>query len=496
MTECNRVVWLTFEEVVGAVKGATAGDPAVFPDSFTGASTDSRSLSAGSLFVALRGERFDGHAHLAEARSQGAAGAVVDQDVSDPLPQIVVPDTRKALLDLARAIVRKRRSEGGKMVVITGSAGKTTTRELIRRGLSSTGASVVASLANENNEIGVPRTLWGWRQGEPFAVIEVGVRKPGDIDYFGDVVSSDAVVVTTIGPSHLETLKTLEGVWEEKSHLMDTLLPEGMVVLPFDVWERFSLSRQRSMIINKKVRLFLARLTGESSREESLKNNALLNEGNVSLIEGAFEITPMGTFLRATVPGHSFSIGMGLPSPDLAMDMLLAMGVCIGFGLPEQEAAKALEGYQGGSGRMQPLKSRQGVFFLMDHYNANPLSMEAAFSLLSNVRKQEGENGKIYGILGEMLELGDASDHWHRWVGERAAKLDWAGIWYKGGGFDPFREGFTAAGGNPSLLWHLDCRENQSATRYAGIAPGDMVLIKASRGTGLESEFPLLGMES
>lgn len=175
----------------------------------------------------------------------------------------------------------------------------------------------------------------------------------------------------------------------------------------------------------------------------------------MTVLEGSFCLKEAGYFLQGNFSGTDFSIKMEIPSPELAMDMLLAMGVCGVFGTDLFKASEAIGDYKGGSGRMQPLRSKNGILYLLDHYNANPLSMEAAFSLLENYHRGEWSAGKIWGILGEMLELGEDTESWHRYVGQKAARLSWGAIWFKGNYFESFLEGFVSSGGDPSLLHRI-----------------------------------------
>jgi UDP-N-acetylmuramoyl-tripeptide--D-alanyl-D-alanine ligase len=485
---------MTSSEVLEATEGTWCNNVDSCPDDFRGVSTDSRNIKRGDLFLALCGQRFDGHFHLQEAMEKGAAAALVERPMSGMIPQILVKNTQKSMLDLARVILRKRRANGGKMVVLTGSAGKTTTRELIRLGLSSSGEPVLASSGNENNEIGVPLTIWGWKSSEPYAVIEVGVRKRGDIGYFGDVVSSECLVITSIGPSHLETLGTLRGVWEEKSQLIETIRDGGFLILPEDVWKQFATPMQQTLLEKRKIHLVLTRMNGHGVPAAGKDAETSIGHRTMTILEGSFCLRESGYFLQGSFESTDFSIKMEIPSPELAMDMLLAMGVCGVFGTDLCKASEAIGDYKGGSGRMQPLRSKNGILYLLDHYNANPLSMEAAFSLVDNYHRGEWSGGKIWGILGEMLDLGEDSESWHRYVGQKAARLPWGAIWFKGNHFESFLEGFVSSGGNPSLL-HRITGKGDPDDRYRLIAPGDIVLLKASRGTALETEFFHLGLE-
>ncbi|EQD25036.1 MAG: UDP-N-acetylmuramoyl-tripeptide-D-alanyl-D-alanine ligase, partial [Leptospirillum sp. Group IV 'UBA BS'] len=225
--------------------GRLEGDWINRPDSLSGlawinARSDSRTIREREVFVALSGSRTDGHDHLEEARLKGALFAVVQRPVTgSPLPQLLVRDTVLALRDMAALALAAHRSAGHRLVALTGSVGKTTTRELLRRGLMPEGG-VCSSRGNENNEIGVPLTLLSWPGDYRYCVLEVGVRKPGDMDYLAPLLDSDVGIVTAIEPGHLENLGTVEAVWAEKSKLLKAVLPGGSLVLPGQVRRRFA----------------------------------------------------------------------------------------------------------------------------------------------------------------------------------------------------------------------------------------------------------------
>lgn len=346
--------WLDKGSVLRETSAREEG-PALPDDTpFAGVSTDTRDLRPDMLFVALRGDAFDGHDYVGEAFRKGARAALVSRSVEATGPLLIVGDTRLALQGLARAIVRKRFAEGKRLVTLTGTAGKTTTRELLCLVLSAEGRRPHTNRQNWNNEIGVPRTLWEWGEKDGDAVLEVGIRKPGDMDYLSSVLVSDASIVTSVGEGHLETLGSVEGVWKEKSHLLNWVRPGGAIVLPLDLLFRYPAS---PVFRERQRRFFFVELDpdpGDSARgPRSVPEGSTILTGTLRKEEGGKWI------LSGTTGPESFSWKMPSPSSILAMDALLALAAGNALGVSLQEGANHLENFSPLPGRMQEKERRK-----------------------------------------------------------------------------------------------------------------------------------------
>ena len=486
--------WLSVEEVVRETSARVEG-PALRPGTqLSGASTDTRDILPGTLFVALKGDRFDGHDYVGEAFRKGACAALVSFPSKANGPQLVVGDTRLALQGLARAVVRKRMLEGKRLVTLTGTAGKTTTRELLRLVLSEKNVRPHSNRENWNNEIGVPRTLWEWGSTDGDAVLEVGIRKHGDMDYLSSVLLSDAAVITSVGEGHLETLGSVEGVWAEKSRLLAYVRPEGTVVLPLDLLLRF---RSDPIFRESRKRFSFVELSGPKTDGARRRPALPLHS---SLLEASLREDGKGRWvLSGTQGAERFQWELPSPSVLLATDALLALAAGRALGVPLVEGARRLEGFEPLPGRMQEERTPEGALLLLDHYNANPLSIRGGFQWCVDVWKKEqlrvktDRPGKLLAILGDMLELGEDAPRLHREIGSLAAACPFSAIYYKGRFFGPFRDGYCQAGGRPEILSFLGEEHPAKRESFPELSLGDVVLLKGSRGMHLEQEAHVLG---
>ncbi|MGC8528680.1 MAG: UDP-N-acetylmuramoyl-tripeptide--D-alanyl-D-alanine ligase [Leptospirillia bacterium] len=426
------------------------------------AGTDSRTISPGSVFVALRGLRTDGHDHLAQALERGASLAVVERGNPDVnIPQIIVEDTLIALRKMGALVLAAHRKAGHRLISLTGSVGKTTTRELIRAGLPP-GESHCSS-GNENNEIGVPLTLLSWPQTARWCVLEVGIRKPGDMDILTPLLSADTGIVTAIAPVHLETLGTLEGVWKEKSKLLAAVVEGGCRIVPEEIRRR-----------ETKDPLFLdpaRRLLGVSLDQFPEADIS----GELEMLEGKAVLSLRRPPLRLPLPW---------PSRALGWCALMALAALGSEGVDLALAAERISLYRGYSGRMERRRHASGLLLLLDHYNANPVSMSEALEWLSRERGLR-RGARAYAVLGDMLELGAESHTFHREIGERAAMSGVEGVWYRGDQKPAFVEGFLRGGGKEFQIHDSSVFESDL---QAGRGPGpeDVLLVKGSRGMKLE----------
>ena len=439
-------------------------------------STDSRGDLGGALFVPLVGERFDGHAFLETALVAGAAAAVVQSDRLERevamalaerfnVPIWSVADTQLAYQQLGRAW---RRQLAVPVVGVTGSAGKTTTRELIRAALAPLGA-LAASVDNENNDVGVPRTLLRSPLGTRALVVEMAMRGLGEIERLTLCAEPDVAVITNIGTAHIGRLGSREAIARAKCEIALGLRPDGLMVIPAgDPLLETALAR---VWTGRVVRVALA-------DEQAEFNPALPQAERVGSLDPAGDTLTLaeGPVLRLPLEGRHNS-----------RNFLLAVAVAQELGVAPQQLSDLVVELPGGRSRRQTLA---GVEILDETYNASTESMLAALDLLA-----QHPRGRRYAVLGTMLEQGEQSVALHRSVGERAGalaadgRLDGLVIVDAGAEGVAMEEG--AAGRLPSLS-RVATAEAAVEPLLAWLQPGDGVLLKASRGVALEQVLTLL----
>lgn len=456
--------WPASEVAVALNLPAPAGEEVVFPR----VSTDTRTLQAGDLFVALKGARFDAHTMLSEAASAGAAGAVVSHipaDAPRSLHYFVVADTLHALGALAR---HRRDRTAARVVGVVGSNGKTTTKDLLRAALSGT-YEVHATQGNLNNQIGVPLTLLAAPEEAEVLVVEMGTNEPGEIAILSSIVRPDYVVVTSIGEEHLEKLGSLEGVLEEELSALRGLGPEGMA---FVAEEPEALPRRaREILSPDRVRVAGVGPTAQ-----------LRPDGGADGIE----VLPDGT-TRWSWRGHA--VHLPIPGRFNVRNALLALGVAVELKVSEAEAVRGIGEVT--SARLRGEWQRIGSLrVLADCYNSNPPSVREAIELLASLPAE----GPKVAVLGTMREMGVHTEALHRQVAERV--LDRLGkgidVVVATGAFVAAFDG--VAPGDGRIIRCIDPVEAYHA--LAGRLNGDeTILLKASRGEALERWLPLLRKE-
>ena len=416
--------------------------------------TDSRQLQAGDFFVPLVGERFDGHHFLAQLPEHKVQAAVVSRSWTEPLPSGLlhwrVDDTLLAYQQLA---LLHRRALAKPLVAVTGSAGKTTTRELIRAALAPLGA-IQASEGNNNNDVGVPLTVLGATAADAALVIEMGMRGHGEIERLSRCTEPDLAVITNIGTAHIGRLGSREAIAAAKCEITAGLHPKGTVVIP----------------------------AGDPLLESAL---AAVWSGRVLRVRLADD-PEVESDLVGDVNGDHLLIGadrlpLQLEGRHNARNLLLAVAVADQLGV----SRKALQAMQvtvpGGRNR----RLQQGGLTLLDEtYNASPEAVLAALELLA------AQPGRRFAVLGTMLELGDRSLELHQEVAARAVQLGLDGLVLVDGGEEGKAMAEVAA-----PLPHLQLvshPEDAAAPLAAWLNSGDVLLLKASRGVALERLIPLL----
>ena len=432
--------------------------------SFSGISIDSRTISADDLFVAIKGNVHDGHNFAGEVIEQGVRGLLINKDKTGDLPVdqwqkkgivcVAADDTTKALGELA-SFNRKRLRVS--VIAITGSNGKTTTREMTAAVVSRRFSTLSAS-RNFNNEIGVPLTLLKLNAGHKWAVLELGMNRPGEIGRLAEICLPDIGVIINIGHAHLEGFDSIEGIMYAKGELLEKIKPNGTAVLNAD---------------DPRI-LQLAGKTSKNSLFFGLSKSATIKALEVK------EKGP-GIFFTLTLPAESVSIYLDTPCNFMVSNALAAAAVGYLLGLNAMEIKAGLEYFKPVKGRMNILKTSSGINIIDDTYNANPDSMEAAIMTLKSLKR----NNRGVLVAGDMLELGKHAESMHRKVGSLAARSGIARLYVTG----EFAELVAAGAGDEALNSKDVCvgtREEILEDLTGWLGPDDWVLVKGSRAMGME----------
>jgi UDP-N-acetylmuramoyl-tripeptide--D-alanyl-D-alanine ligase len=456
----NRVVF-TVEEILEATGGSARG-PAF--ERVSGVVTDSRAVREGNLFVALVGDRFDAHEFVVPAFEQGAAAVLVagGAELPEHVSGIEVDDTLVALGDLGRL---HRRRWGRQLIGITGSVGKTTTKNLASAALRATGRQVLATTGNLNNRVGVPMTLFQLDDSVDTAVIEMGTSEPGEIPRLAAITEPDAAIVTRASLAHTEGLGTVEAVADEKVSLLQALSPDGVAVAYGDD----APVKKRASVVKAKRKLFYGRAAGS----------------DVRVLD--WEVDADGTHAQFQVRGQGVDIEMGLVGEGAVLNAAAVFALAFGLGLPLEAAAKGLVQVEPEPGRMRPLAGRGDRLIIDDTYNANPASVEVAVSTAKAIAQKR--EAPLVLILGDMKELGAQSEAAHRQVGALAAD---AGAFLFAGCGAAMQDAVEAANRRGvDTLWFESSSECEG-----GIADRlplhCVVLVKGSRSMAMERVFESL----
>ncbi|HLK57153.1 MAG TPA: UDP-N-acetylmuramoyl-tripeptide--D-alanyl-D-alanine ligase [Chthonomonadaceae bacterium] len=374
---------------------------------------DSRKATPGALFFALQGEHADGHTYVAKALEAGAVGVVVSHPIENVSgTQLVVPDTLRALGDLA---MHYRRQFTLPVIGITGSVGKTSTKEMIAAVLR-TKYNVLTSEKNYNNEIGVPLTIFQLTREHTAAVIEMGMRALGEIDRLAEIAQPNIGIITNIGHAHLEFLGSQENIARAKAELFARLPADGIAIIPVHTFG--------AAIILKKIPKHCRRITYEGGKYTEVDRLTPYFADSERLfpdratVRGTYYgtvVNPEGkvTFrVRVGNMVHSLPVSLQVVGSHHIPNAMAALAVGHALDIPTPQAISALEGWQGAEGRMTVRHTADGLTILDDCYNAGPESMREAITTLNNM--VEGEEGRTgVAILGDMRELGDIAEREH-----------------------------------------------------------------------------------
>lgn len=419
-----------------------------------GVSIDSREIRENELFIAIRGARFDGHDFVAEAAQNGATAALVEApDDEVALTQIVVEDTQVALGQLAKAW--RERFEVP-IVAVTGSNGKTTVKEMIGAALRSGGSGLV-SHGNFNNLIGLPLSLLRLRQSHGFGVVEFGMNQPGEIERLSSITKPDVAVVTNASSAHLERLLTVKSVAREKARIATHLKDEGTLVANAD---------------DPNVAVFL-----EAAKGRRAITFAIESEADVT---ATVELQPMGSRAQVSTPAGQVEIVLSVPGEHNVRNALAATAAALEVGVSLSEVKSALESIRSVPGRLVPCEHMAGGRLIDDTYNANPASLSAAIDVLSDL----GGDRRL--IFGDMLELGDKAEEFHR-CAARQARSKGIGRLYTYGQLSRHAADEFGYGAR-----HYDSLSDLAADLRNEIDSTTSLLVKGSRGMKMETVVALL----
>ena len=448
----------TSADIAAATGGTASGDFAV-----TGIAFDSREIGDGDLFVAMPGTAHDGHDFLATAFERGAAGAIVSRPIAEP--HVLVADTAAALDALARA---SRRRAAAKIVGVTGSVGKTGTKEALAAALARTpGLRVHRSVKSYNNHTGVPLSLARLPADSDYAVFEMGMNHAGEIAALTRQVRPHVALVTTIAPAHIEFFPTgLDGIADAKGEIFQGLEPGGTAIIPFD-------SPQRDRLIAA-ARVHAATiLTFGMGEGADVRARDVIDNGDSSTV-------------TATLPGVELCLTVGQAGAHWVSNALAVLAAVHALGADIGVAALALgdmEQLAGRGARLRIVAGAGEALLIDESYNANPASMRATLAVLGN------QAGRKIAVLGEMRELGQQSAELHAGIADDVTAAGVEMVVLVGEAMTPLAQALEGR----VALRHVADAATATTLLATLIAPGDAILVKGSNGVGLSSLVENLG---
>ncbi|MEA3231124.1 MAG: UDP-N-acetylmuramoyl-tripeptide--D-alanyl-D-alanine ligase [Thermodesulfobacteriota bacterium] len=454
---------LTARDVLKATGGTlVSGSESIVFDT---AVIDSRSVLPGNLFVAIRGERHDGHTFIPGVIRQGIRGVVINQAKTSELREnrwndekvtcVAVDDTIRALGDLA---AYQRRRSDARVIGITGSNGKTTTRRMAAA-IFGRCFETLASRGNYNNEIGLPLTLLGLKPGHQWIVLELGMNHFGEIRRLSRICRPDIGIITSIAPCHLEGVGSIEGVVRAKAEILENIPSGGTVILNRDDPYLAELGNK----IDTEVLFF-----GESDEADIRAHSIRATGGEIRF---TLELPDSRTAVRLPATGRF-----------MVSNALAAAAAGYLAGLSCEEIQNGLYHFRSVSGRMNVIPTKRGITIIDDTYNANPASMEAAINTLATV----AGNDRSILVVGDMLELGDETDRLHRQVGKLAGRAGITRLYVTGPHAGFVAEGARAGGMDKNQVITGE-KEAIITDLKKQLKTSDWMLVKGSRGSAMEA---------
>lgn len=454
---------MTLPDLVGAIHPLRGAGGISTREPIGPVTTDSRLVGRDGVFVALRGERADGADFVAEAFAKGAVAAIVSEQGAEKAmhaagprsPVFVVRDPVEALGEMARA--HRLRYRHIPLVGITGSSGKTTTKELLHA-LLSRSRKVLRNPGNRNNLIGMPLSLLELSEEHDAAVMEMGSNAPGEIARLSCIASPDIAVITNIAPAHLEGFRTMEGVAREKGDLFRALPESGVAVV-------------------NATDLRVVREAGRC-RAEKIHFGVSLNDFSGRILS----MTDTGMRIAVRTPAGEFTSRVGVAGEHHLMNALAAAAAAFALGMRPAEMEDGFSGFSAAPGRFRPVPLRGGGLLLDDSYNANPSSAEAALRSLASLAR--GRRTVV--VFGDMLELGESAPSSHFRIGHLAASLGVDRLFAFGPEAAQTARGALEGGMSGAAIDHTTDRVRLRDAVLAYARGGDVILVKGSRGMRLE----------
>lgn len=473
---------LTAQQIADAVEGTLVGVPDPAGLTCTSATTDSREAAPGGLFVAKPGESTDGHRFIPAAMASGAVLSLAERETRDaggaPHPAVLVDDVVAAMGRLAREVLRLLRAAGEVTVLgITGSAGKTTTKDLLAGILGEAGPTV-APVGSYNGEVGVPLTVFRADYGTRYLVIEMGANAVGNIRYLCDVVAPDYGAVLKVGTAHAGEFGGVENIALTKGELAEGVAAHGGVALNADDPRVVAMAPRASA----PVAYFGVRGRHAAERLDP-------SADGVALVEAAdlrTDASGCPAFRLVLPDGTEHEVASRLIGEHHVYNLLAAATLAHLVGIPGAAIARSLSSQRAGSRyRMERTDRPDGVTVINDAYNANPESMAAALRTLAQMGRDAEPPRRTWAVLGAMLELGEASLAEHDKLGRDVVRLNIAHLIAVGGEAKPvFNSALLEGSWGDEAMW-VETAEEAERVLEERLRPGDIVLVKSSNGAGL-----------
>ena len=450
----------------------------------SGVSIDSRHVADGDIFIALKGERVDGHQYLDSAAKSGAVGAVVETAQDIALPQIVVDDARRALAEIAKV---NRAAYRGKVVAITGSAGKTSCKNMLASILGQAG-TVCATQGNLNNELGLPLTVQRLNEQHDFAVLEMGAAQAGDIDYLVRIGKPHVSAVTNVNEAHVGRFGSIEITAKTKGEIYNSLPENGFAVINAD--DQFAPDwREQIQAMNHPVHMIECALENPAAHLYA-SDVQLDNNGLSFTVNGQFDSLPIDA-------GDTIRISLALVGRHNIANALIAIAMARALGITDQQIIGGLAEVKPEQGRLCLTACTNGLHVLDDSYNANPRAIEVAVDTLLDLKSLADTDSACIVVLGDMAELGDYAKALHYQVGEYAGKHGIDRFYVIGQYASDYVDGYNATASGPAaeaksfdalqpLIDALQSEQNKDA----------FVLVKGSRSAAMERVVAALAASS